>query len=387
MRDSGSVIPDHIDGAAVRAHAALDRRALLWGVLAASMSACSSPRHLIGVTPEDSVNGGAPPARTHRIFIATTRALSSEPGEFFSGDRSLTLNYASVDVRVPPGHVIGQAERPRRLPPDPEKHFIFEDPKTYDLVGFQAAAEVALRPVPRRDRKLLIWVHGYNSTLTDAALRLAQFVEDTGYDGIPLLFSWASAGKLTSYVYDINSALMARDAINWLGAALARSSFESIDVVAHSMGNFLVLEAIRGAANANLFDTSGKLKTVVLADPDIDYELFVTQVAALPPEKRRFYVLVSNDDRALALSSFLSRRPRVGNIDPEALTKLGVNVIDLSLVKDTSSSNHSKFVDAPEIVQLIGDRIVAGDNRTSSANSGVGEALIIGAGGVLGVLD
>ena len=151
--------------------------------------------------------------------------------------------------------------------------------------------------------------------------------------------------------------------------------------------SLLVLEAIRGEAQANLFDTTGKLKTVVLADPDIDYELFVTQVAALPPEKRRFYVLVSSDDRALALSSFLARRPRVGNVDPEALTKLGVNVIDLSRVEDTSSVNHTKFLDAPEIVRLIGDRIRAGDDFSGSGNTILGEAVIVGAGGVLQVLE
>jgi esterase/lipase superfamily enzyme len=375
------------DHAAVPRQTRFSRRALLGALLAGSMPACSVPRHLIGVTPDPDVLNSTSPARTHRIFIATTRAPSSQPGEFFSGARSLALNYATVDVRVPPAHVIGRAERPRRLPPDPEKHFIFEDPRTYDLAGFRATVEEALRPVPHRDRHLLIWVHGYNTTLTDAALRLAQFVEDSGYDGVPLLFSWASAGRLTSYVYDINSALMARDAITDLASRLNDSSFERIDVVAHSMGNFLAMEAIRGEAQVNLFDTTGKLKNIILADPDIDYELFVTQVAALPLEKRRFYVLVSNDDRALGFSSFLARRPRVGSIEPDALTRLGVNVIDLSEVRDTNSVNHTKFLDAPEVVQLLGNRILAGDEYGGSHALDFGEALIVGTGGVLEVLD
>lgn len=368
-------------------HGCISRRSLLLAALAGAASACSAPRHLIGVTPDPEVLDSASQARSHRIFIATTRAPSTQPGEFFSGARSLALNFATVDVRVPPEHVIGRAERPRTLPPDPEKHFLFENPRTYDLAAFRAAAEEAVRPLPPPDRHLLVWVHGYNSTLTDAVLRLAQFVEDTGYGGVPLLFSWASAGQLTGYVYDINSALMARDAITDLASALKDSPFDSIDIVAHSMGNFVAMEAIRGAAQDNLFDTTGKLKNVILADPDIDYELFVTQVAALPPEKRRFYVLVSSDDRALGLSSFLARRPRAGSIEPEALTRLGVNVIDLSQVHDTNSVNHSKFVDAPEVVQLLGQRILAGDEYTEESPAGFGEAVVVGAGGVLQVLD
>ena len=59
----------------------------------------------------------------------------------------------------------------------------------------------------------MFFVHGYNNTTSDAVLRLAQFVEDSGFEGVPVLFDWASAGELTRYVYDLNSSLIARDKI------------------------------------------------------------------------------------------------------------------------------------------------------------------------------
>ncbi len=365
----------------------ITRRAALATLVAGTVSACSAPRNLIAVGPDTQGAGTDEAIRSHRIFIATTRAPSSEPGIFFSGQRAEKLSFATVDVQIPPNHVIGQVERPRRLPPDPDKHFIISNPQTLDGKGLLSAAEAAMRTRPRGERKLLIWVHGFNSTLTDAVLLLAQFVEDTGYDGVPLLFSWASDGRLTSYVYDMNSALIARDAISEVASTLGRSSFDSIDIVAHSMGNFLAMEAIRGGSQQNVYDLTGKLANVILAAPDIDYDLFAAQVRSIPPEKRRFFVLISDDDRALRLSGFLARRPRVGNVDADRLTELGVNVIDLSQVKDTSSIHHRKFSDAPEVVQLLGTRILAGDSYTNNNPSLLSEAIVIGTGGTLEIIE
>ena len=375
------------DARMVQPRFVLTRRAAMVSLLAGTASACAAPRHLIAVGPDMQGAGPNAALRSHRIFIATTRAPSSEPGVFFAGQRSATPSFATVDVQIPANHVVGQVERPRRLPPDPDKDFIISNPQTLDGKGLLSAAEAAVRTRPRGERKLLIWVHGFNSTLTDAVLLLAQFVQDTGYDGVPLLFSWASDGRLTSYVYDMNSALIARDAISEVAGVLGRSSFDSIDIVAHSMGSFLAMEAIRGGSQQNVYDSTGKLANIILAAPDIDYELFAAQVRSIPPEKRRFFVLISDDDQALRLSGFLGRRPRVGSVDADRLTRLGVNVIDLSQVRDTSSTHHDKFTDAPEVVQLLGTRILSGDSYTTSNPSLLGEAMLIGAGGALEIIE
>jgi esterase/lipase superfamily enzyme len=44
------------------------------------------------------------------------------------------------------------------------------------------------------------------------------------------------------------------------------------------------------------------------------------------------------------------------------LAAMGFNVIDLTKVDDRSSDHHSKFANAPEIVQLIGVRLAQGDS-------------------------
>jgi esterase/lipase superfamily enzyme len=46
--------------------------------------------------------------------------------------------------------------------------------------------------------------------------------------------------------------------------------------------------------------------------------------------------------------------PRVGAADAEELEKLGVTVIDLSEIDDSTSGSHSKFAGSPEVVRILG---------------------------------
>lgn len=367
---------------------AVPRRLVLTSGLAFGLVACSKENNIFDVPTEPPLTQAEVEARSHRIFIITTRRQSENPAEFFTGRRSGSLSFAAVDVVVPPSHKTGQVERPMRLPPDPDKHFVITNPSVYATHNeFQKDYDSAALRRPRGQRSGLLWVHGYNTTLTDAVLRLAQFVEDSGYTGVPFLYSWASQAKLTGYVYDMNSALIARDRLEDIPRLVSQSQLESLDIVAHSMGNFALMEAIRGAAGRGLYDSSGKLRNVILASPDIDVDLFAQQLSRIPPEKRRFFVLTSGDDRALATSRLIARGPRVGQLHPDTLSRLGVNVIDLTQVKDTSSIHHAKFADSPEIVQLLGNRVLAGDSFSNNEGLGLGASFVIGAGGAVVAVD
>jgi esterase/lipase superfamily enzyme len=90
---------------------------------------------------------------------------------------------------------------------------------------------------------------------------------------------------------------------------------------------------------------------------------------------------VSQDDRALALSRYISGDvQRLGQINPAEepyktkLENAGITVVDLTKVKSTDRLNHGKFAESPEIVQLIGQRLVTGQTLTDS-NIGVGDGI------------
>jgi esterase/lipase superfamily enzyme len=321
------------------------------------LAACSKPPELIGIdNPEVPAETVADVSR-HRVFIMTTRQATEVVGAFFSAMRAPELGLASVDVTIPPNHAVGQLERPKRLPPDPRTEFTVIDPMVYttdQAFISEINRQLALRPPGQR--KLLFFVHGYNNTASDAILRLAQFVEDTGFPGVPVLFTWASAAKTQRYVYDLNSALVARTELREMSDILGRTRAENYDILAHSMGTFLTMEGLVYAQQTGRLNSQGRISTIMLASPDIDFDLFKAQLAELPTSiVDKMYLLVSSDDGALRVSRLIAGGvPRVGAADAAALGQLGVTVIDLSKIEDSSSGSHSKFAGSPEVVQLIG---------------------------------
>lgn len=96
-------------------------------------------------------------------------------------------------------------------------------------------------------------------------------------------------------------------------------------------------------------------------------------------------IFVSQDDRALALSSFISGDvSRLGAIDPSKepyrtdLEKSGITAIDLTKVETDDGLHHGKFAESPEIVQLIGQRLIKGQTLTDSNISvGTGVAAVV----------
>jgi esterase/lipase superfamily enzyme len=325
--------------------------------VAISLVACSAERNVIGIDnptiPAANVEG----ATKQKIFIASTRQASEIDGALYSDRRAAKLGLASVQVSIPPTHVVSKLERPKKLPPDPRTQFTVVEPRVYATdTAFIGSLNEELNKLPQGERDVLVFVHGYNNTTSDAVLRLAQFVHDSGYQGVPVIFDWASAAKLSRYVYDLNSALVARSNIVELNSVLVRSNAENYDVFSHSMGGFLVMEALRDAVRSGELNTTGKLQNVVLASPDIDMDLFRTQMAAIDGRLANFYVLLSEDDSALRFSRIIAGGiPRVGASNAEELAKIGVTAIDLSEIDDSSSGSHSKFAGSPEVVQLLGN--------------------------------
>ncbi|MEP3278981.1 MAG: alpha/beta fold hydrolase [Stappiaceae bacterium] len=352
---------------------------LLLVLLCVLLSGCMSANgNIIGVGADVAFEN----ENAHRIFIATTRARSDDPEEFYSGERSRGLALGYVDVNIPPNHQIGQIEKPSSGDADPAKHFVVSSPEIAESdQSFRNSINAALAGKTGQDKSVLVFVHGYNVNFSSAVLRIAQFVNDTGYQGVPVLFSWASRGRTLDYVYDLNSALQARNQLEKLGLILSRTNAQHFDVVAHSMGNLVTIEAMRDLRNRSGGRQDRRLRRVILASPDIDIDVFRTQLQGFEGTENLFFVLISDDDKALRLSRRIAGGvSRVGAADPQTLAELGVNVIDLSQIEDKGSANHSKFADSPEIVQLIGKGINQGNTLSAREEKGALQTI---AGGVL----
>ncbi len=307
------------------------------------LTACSG-RPQIGALALNTVPASG--ATSHDILIATTRARDERPGTYFNGERAQSPNYAEVEISVPPAHKAGTIEWPSSLPGNPETDFVTRS-ATYlpSEQVFKARLNEELRQRPRGKRDAFLFIHGYNTLFAEGLYRFTQFVHDADQKAVPVLFTWASRGKLKDYLYDLNSAAIARDALERTLTDLANSDAEHISILAHSMGNYLLMETIRQMPPALRQKISRKLRVVVLAAPDIDIDLFKANLRRLGKPQKPFIVVLSKDDRALRLSRALSGGvERVGAFsDDQELAELGAIVIDVTDLQAGDSAHHSKF--------------------------------------------
>ncbi|MCO8146126.1 alpha/beta hydrolase [Rhodovulum tesquicola] len=159
---------------------------------------------------------------------------------------------------------------------------------------------------------------------------------------------------------------------------MAGTRAESADVFAHSMGTLLTMEGLLDLQQAGTLGRRGEINHIMLASPDIDLDLFRTQLAQLPPRiRKKIYLLVSADDKALRVSSVIAGGvPRVGAANTTELEKLGLTVIDLSEIDDSSSGSHSKFAGSPEVVQLIGAGLNSVGSFDAADTPTIGQLLV-----------
>jgi len=311
--------------------------------------------------PEKAIAG------KHDIFIATTRGRAEKPSELFDGRRSPITSYAEIEMTVPAIHKTGAIERRRASEAaDPAKVFVAQK-----AIGFpdEDAFVRALRAdIASKGGRALVFIHGYNTAFDGAVYRMTQIIHDSHYKGTPILFTWASGGKTVDYVYDSNSASAARDSLEQTLRLVAKAGAKRIDIIAHSMGNWVTMEALRQLAISGDPDLGGRLGDVVLASPDIDVDVFKTQMARYGRPHKPFILFLSRDDRALRISGFLAgNRPRLGDYgDADDIAKLGVVSVDLSNVGSGDRLNHTKFAENPVLIQVLGERLQSGDDLAPS---------------------
>ncbi|WP_245425485.1 alpha/beta hydrolase [Phyllobacterium brassicacearum] len=316
------------------------------------------------------------------MLVATTRGRSSVPGEMFTGERGLTPAFADITVSIPPKNArkAGEVAWPKRLPANPATDFatLKADEMTVDAAKKWLTTSVRKSP----DRSVLVFIHGFNNRFEDSVYRFAQIVEDSGVHSAPVLVTWPSRGSLLAYGYDRESTNYTRNALENLFQYLARDAeVKEVSIIAHSMGNWLTLESLRQMAIRN-GRLPAKFKNVMLAAPDVDVDVFRSQIADMGKQHPQFTLFVSRDDRALAVSRRVwGDVPRLGSIDPEQppykqeLEANKIAVIDLTKVKAGDDLHHSKFAESPQIVQLIGARISDGQTLTDN-RVGLGDQIL-----------
>ena len=158
--------------------------------------------------------------------------------------------------------------------------------------------------------------------------------------------------------------------------ALARETgARRVHIIAHRMGNWALLEALRELHARTGLALKGRLGNVVLAAPDVDVDDFRQQARAILGLPEGMTLLASSDDRALKVSARLAGNiPRAGElIDGKPIQVPVIIAIDLSQIEANSPTNaHGGFADQPQVVARIGALMQRDDLGDGAA---FGEAL------------
>jgi esterase/lipase superfamily enzyme len=331
------------------------------------------------------------------IFVATTRQRSTtDPGEMFNGERAADVSYAAITVSIPPdgSRKIGEVQWPATLPGDPRRDFVTVSADYLDRQAFTASIAAMAKRTGRS--KVLVFVHGFNNRFDDAVYRFAQIVQDSKAPVIPVLFTWPSRGevRLRAYTYDRESANYSRDALeSLLNMLVSYPGITEVNLLAHSMGNWVALEALRGRSMRG-GQTAGsmkadKLKNVMLVAPDVDVDVFRTQIQRMGAARPRIALFVSQDDQALSLSrNIWGGVARLGDVDPtqepyrSEFERDGILVFDLTKLETPGDNAHDRaFNDVTSVMGMIRQRLQDGQamaDRGSNLSGQLEQATALG---------
>jgi esterase/lipase superfamily enzyme len=226
-----------------------------------------------------------------------------------------------------------------------------------DLLG--QSASVLGQATSGRD--VLIYVHGFNQTFETAVLDAARLSDDIKFRGETLAFAWPSRAQLFDYGYDRDSAMWSRDALHAvLDALLASPTTGRINIVAHSVGSMLAMEALRALSAERGALAADRIGALVFAAPDIDMDVFTSSVEHIGPLARKITVITATNDRALALSGWMAGgMTRVGAAEKAKLKLYGVHVIDAS-EEGWGLINHDLFLSNDQVRGVIRQIIAEG---------------------------
>jgi esterase/lipase superfamily enzyme len=327
---------------------------------------------------------------TVRVFYGTNRAPTREtkPAQFYGGARG-DLQYGSLDVTIPRIHQEAQLEtQPRWVEytfaadqAAMRAQYVLLD-KVTPLERSEFVRQLHQQISESRLKDVFIFVHGYNNTFEDAARRTAQMAYDLDFDGTPMLYSWPSQGNATAYAVDEAAVgISGRRLADFLETVVTLSGAQRIHLIAHSMGNRALIEALQTylakRAPENRRHIFGQ---IVFTAPDVDRDYFTDAIPSLAGSAERVTLYASDNDYALRTSQFVHGAPRAGTAGDDVIVKLaGLDSIDMSSVP-ADALGHSYFAANSGAIYDIFRLLWRGEpppQRCGMSNRKAGSSLVV----------
>jgi esterase/lipase superfamily enzyme len=211
-----------------------------------------------------------------------------------------------------------------------------------------------------------VYVHGYKVDFNNPLLVATELWHFLGYSGAFVAYSWPSTPKTLAYLRDIDTAAgSARNFRLFLEFLAEHTDARRIHVIGYSAGTRLVTRSFEQMAIASQSlpaDDAGdkyRIGNLILVGSDVDRSVFGEYLAdGLLSIPQQTSVYMSDQDKALGVTRFLTRSPRLGQLwEPEDLPahtrryleqESRLSLINVSAAAGANMGNgHSYFRSSP----------------------------------------
>jgi esterase/lipase superfamily enzyme len=310
------------------------------------------------------VTRGQTPALTTRpytivkVFYGTDRAATGpqQPDTYYNAERNPggAVQLGTAEVSIPKDHRVAGYESPSiwrlEFTKDPARHIVVLRVTPKETAAFNE--ELRARVASSGRKEAFVFVHGFLTTFEDAARMTAQLAYDLQFDGAPVMYTWPSGARFYHYgAAEANAEWTVNHFIDFVTKVKAAAGVESVHIIAHSMGNRVVTQAMR-LLSASSEPAKPTFNQVLLTAPDIDADVFRQMSDNIRKSAARVTMYVSENDHALIASRKFHSYPRAGQGGKDLVIVPGIETVDVSEV-DTSLVGHSYYGDSRSVVTDI----------------------------------
>lgn len=222
------------------------------------------------------------------------------------------------------------------------------------------------------NNSLLLYVHGFNTSFEEAAIKSAQLSYDIGFSGTTAFFSWPARSDFPTYIADSESAQASQRYFeSMINDLMFMTSASKVYIVAQSMGARLTAKAMKAVFLTHP-EFRNRIKELILLTPDIDAEEFTEDLAPyLGTLNSPVTLYASSNESSLAVSKTFNSSPLAGDSSESILVTARAETIDTGAA-DVSLAAHSAYSDTSSVLadiwNLIENGIRANSRRPLRAN-------------------
>lgn len=291
----------------------------------------------------------------YTIFYGTNREANdpNDPSKGYGNGRATKISVGACTVSIPKSREKGKIHGSfwEKLMKLDFSHGDLQLQKINPLASDDFWSQInELLNLNEGEQQALVFIHGYNTSFEGAAIRAAQISADLQHPLLTAFFSWPSRGSLFGYLSDEAAIQYSEKYISeFLVDFVKNSTAKRVHIIAHSMGNRGLIEAIN---NIQRNHTDINFGQIILAAPDVDADVFKEKAVAYEEKSEHTTLYVSSQDKAVGASKWVHSYPRAGFTPPINVVQ-NIDTVEVDSEVDLLELGHGYFASHQSLLDDI----------------------------------